>query len=172
MERGESFAEVTTPDGRVLEATDAGEALAADAPDIVAVHPPDQPEARVTLSGPVLRGSGVDWDLRRDGKSVLPYDELDWKVWTHPDGDSFARYWVRLQEVRESISIVGKLLDSIPSGPIMAKVPKIMKPPPGEIYHSIEAPKGELGYLIVSDGSTAAATAHTRGWKNFITHAS
>ena len=54
------------------------------------------------LSGANIRSSGVDWDLRRDGGVGLIHDQLDWKVWTHPDGDSFARYWVRLQEVRES----------------------------------------------------------------------
>ena len=54
------------------------------------------------LSGANIRSSGVDWDLRRDGGVGLVHDQLDWKVWTHPDGDSFARYWVRLQEVRES----------------------------------------------------------------------
>ena len=54
------------------------------------------------LSGANLRASGVDWDLRRDQSLPMAWDKADWKVWTHPDGDSFARYWVRLQEVREA----------------------------------------------------------------------
>ena len=75
------------------------------------------------LSGANLRASGVDWDLRRDGKPYLVYPELDFKVWTHADGDSFARYWVRLQETRESARMVLQMLDMLPAGPIMAKVP-------------------------------------------------
>jgi NADH-quinone oxidoreductase subunit D len=106
------------------------------------------------LSGANLRSSGVDWDLRRDQRLPLAYDKIDWKVWTHPDGDSFARYWVRLQEVRESTTMVDKLLDSMPSGPIMAKVPRIIKVPEGEAWVSTENPLGEMGYYIVSKGDT------------------
>ena len=83
------------------------------------------------LSGANLRASGVDWDLRRDQVLPMVWDQADWKVWTHPDGDSFARCWVRLQETRESTKIVDQLLDKLPSGPIMAKVPRIIKVPPG-----------------------------------------
>ncbi|MBT4676346.1 MAG: NADH-quinone oxidoreductase subunit D [Acidimicrobiaceae bacterium] len=104
------------------------------------------------LSGANIRASGVDWDLRRDGGSGLVYDKLDWKVWTHPDGDSFARYWVRLQEVREACNMVEQLLDGIPSGPIMAKVPRIIKVPPGEAYVETENPLGVMGYYVVSQG--------------------
>lgn len=106
------------------------------------------------LSGANLRASGVDWDLRRDQKLPMAWDKCDWKVWTHPDGDSFARYWVRLQEVRESTKIVDQLLDSLPSGPIMAKVPRIIKVPEGEAWVSTENPLGEMGYYIVSKGDT------------------
>ncbi len=106
------------------------------------------------LSGANLRASGVDWDLRRDQKLPMAWDKCDWKVWTHPDGDSFARYWVRLQEVRESTRIVDQLLDSLPSGPIMAKVPRIIKVPEGEAWVSTENPLGEMGYYIVSKGDT------------------
>ena len=104
------------------------------------------------LSGANIRSSGVDWDLRRDGGVGLIHDQLDWKVWTHPDGDSFARYWVRLQEVRESCKMVGQILDGIPSGPIMAKVPRIIKVPPGEAYVETENPLGIMGYYIISKG--------------------
>jgi NADH-quinone oxidoreductase subunit D len=105
------------------------------------------------LSGANIRASGVDWDIRRDDtSSVLPYRDLDWKVWTHPDGDSFARYWVRLQEVREATTIVDQLMGGLPSGPIMAKVPRIIKVPEGEAYVATENPLGEMGYYIVSRG--------------------
>jgi NADH-quinone oxidoreductase subunit D len=104
------------------------------------------------LSGANLRASGVDWDLRRDNPSPLAWSEVDWKVWTHPDGDSFARYWVRLQETREAADIVDQLLDGLPAGPIMAKVPRIIKVPAGEAWVSTENPLGEMGYYVVSKG--------------------
>jgi NADH-quinone oxidoreductase subunit D len=104
------------------------------------------------LSGANLRASGVDWDLRRDQSLPMAWDKLDWKVWTHPDGDSFARYWVRLQEVREATDMVEQLLGGLPSGPIMAKVPRIIKVPEGEAWVSTENPLGEMGYYVVSKG--------------------
>ena len=104
------------------------------------------------LSGANIRASGVDWDLRRDAPSPLVWSELDWKVWTHPDGDSFARYWVRLQEVREATKMVDQLLDGLPAGPIQAKVPRIIKVPAGEAWAHTENPLGEMGYYIVSQG--------------------
>jgi NADH-quinone oxidoreductase subunit D len=104
------------------------------------------------LSGANARASGIDYDLRRDTPSPLAWKDADWKVWTHPDGDSFARYWVRLQEVRESTRIVDQLLDKLPSGPIMAKVPRIIKVPEGEAWVSTENPLGEMGYYLVSRG--------------------
>lgn len=104
------------------------------------------------LSGANLRASGIDWDLRRDSDIGLMWNTVDWRVWTHPDGDSFARYWVRLQETREATKIVDELLGSIPSGPIMAKVPRIIKVPAGEAYISTENPLGEMGYYVVSKG--------------------
>ena len=104
------------------------------------------------MSGANLRASGVDWDLRRDQPNAMAWDKVNFKVWTHPDGDSFARCWVRLQETREATLIVDQLLDTIPSGPIMAKVPKIIKVPEGEAYVSTENPLGEMGYYVVSRG--------------------
>jgi NADH-quinone oxidoreductase subunit D len=104
------------------------------------------------LSGANIRASGVDWDLRRDNPVGLVYDQVDWKVWTHPDGDSFARYWVRLQETREACNIVEQLLDTIPAGPIMAKVPRVIKVPEGEAYIETENPLGIMGYYLVSKG--------------------
>ena len=104
------------------------------------------------VSGSNLRASGVDWDLRRDGPPYLVYRDLDWKVWTHPDGDSFARYWVRLQETREATKIIDQLLDGLPSGSIQAKVPRIIKVPAGEAWVHTENPLGEMGYYVVSKG--------------------
>jgi NADH-quinone oxidoreductase subunit D len=106
------------------------------------------------LSGANIRASGVDWDLRRDQKLPMAWDKCDWKVITHPDGDSFARYWVRLQETRESTKIVDQLLDTMPAGPVMAKVPRIIKVPEGEAWVSTENPLGEMGYYVVSKGDT------------------
>jgi NADH-quinone oxidoreductase subunit D len=104
------------------------------------------------LSGANLRGSGVDWDLRRDQQLPLAWDKCDWKVWTHPDGDVFARVWVRLQETREATKIVEQLVDTLPAGPILAKVPRIIKVPEGEAWVSTENPLGEMGYYVVSRG--------------------
>jgi NADH-quinone oxidoreductase subunit D len=113
---------------------------------------PDEIAQSYGLSGANLRASGVDWDLRRDVDVGLAWNELDWKVWTHPDGDSYARFWVRLQEVRESTRMVEQLLDGLPSGPIMAKVPRIIKVPAGEAWVATENPLGEMGYYVVSKG--------------------
>ena len=104
------------------------------------------------LSGANLRASGVDWDLRRDQTLPMAWDKVDWKVWTHPDGDCFARCWVRLQETREATKIVDQLLDTLPSGSVMAKVPRIIKVPEGEAWVSTENPLGEMGYYVVSKG--------------------
>ena len=114
------------------------------------------------LSGANLRASGVDWDLRRDRPNELAWKDLDFKVWTHPDGDSFARYWVRMQEVRESTYMVEQLLDGLPAGPIMAKVPRIIKVPAGEAYVSTENPLGEMGYYLVSKGDTGPFRVRVR----------
>ena len=115
---------------------------------------PSEVALQYGMSGANLRASGVDWDLRRDQPLPLAYDKVDWKVWTHPDGDCFARCWVRLQEVREATRIVDQLCDIVPSGPIMAKVPRIIKVPEGEAWVSTENPLGEMGYYVVSKGDT------------------
>lgn len=104
------------------------------------------------LSGANLRASGVDWDLRRDSDSPMAWKHADFKVITHTDGDSFARTWCRLQETREATKIVTQLLEGLPKGPIMAKVPRIIKVPAGEAYVATENPLGEMGYYVVSKG--------------------
>ena len=131
----------------------------------------------VGLSGAALRGSGIDWDLRRDAP-YCNYDEYDFEVPVRSEGDCFARYKVRLDEMRQAIRIILQGLDKLKPGPILADCPQVCLPPKkdvvnsieglihhfkivtegfkpeaGEVYVGIEAPKGELGYYIVSDGS-------------------
>jgi NADH-quinone oxidoreductase subunit D len=105
------------------------------------------------VTGPVLRASGVKWDIRK-AKPYAAYSQFQFEIPTGQNGDTYDRYLVRVAEMRQSLRIISQAVEGIPEGPIMAKVPKVLKPPVGEIYHSIEAPKGELGYFIVSDGST------------------
>jgi NADH-quinone oxidoreductase subunit D len=105
------------------------------------------------VTGPVLRASGVKWDLRK-AQPYAAYSDFDFEIPIGANGDTYDRYTVRMEEMRQSLRIIRQAVERIHEGPIMAKVPKVMKPPVGEVYHSIEAPKGELGYFIVSDGST------------------
>ena len=105
------------------------------------------------VTGPVLRASGIKWDLRK-AQPYANYKNFDFEIPVGTNGDTYDRYLVRMAEMRQSVRIIEQAVDALPEGPIMAKVPKVMKPPAGEVYHSIEAPKGELGYFIVSDGST------------------
>ncbi len=107
----------------------------------------------IGVTGPVLRAAGVKWDLRK-AQPYAAYKDFDFEIPTGTSGDTFDRYLVRIAEMRQSLRIIRQAAGRIPEGPIMAKIPKVIKPAPGEIYHSIEAPKGELGYYIVSDGST------------------
>src|SRR5947208_4416987 len=105
------------------------------------------------VTGPVLRAAGVKWDLRK----AQPYsgsEKYDFEIPTRQNGDTYDRYVVRMEEMRQSVRIMRQAVASLPDGPIMGKVGKVIKPPVGEAYVSIEAPKGELGYYIVADGST------------------
>jgi NADH-quinone oxidoreductase subunit D len=104
-------------------------------------------------TGPVLRGSGVQWDLRK-AQPYAAYAKFEFDIPIGKNGDTYDRYLVRIEEMRQSVRILRQAASGIPEGPILAKVPKVLRPPAGEMYHSIEAPKGELGYFIVSDGST------------------
>jgi NADH-quinone oxidoreductase subunit D len=107
----------------------------------------------IGFSGPLIRGSGVSYDIRRL-EPYSSYEDFDFKVPVETAGDCYARYRVRMVEFRESISIVRQALDGLPEGPIIGKVPRLIKPPAGETYHAIESPKGELGYFIASDGKS------------------
>jgi NADH-quinone oxidoreductase subunit D len=105
------------------------------------------------VTGPLLRAAGVKWDLRK-AQPYSGYEKYDFDIPTRQNGDTFDRYIVRMQEMRQAVRIIRQAVASIPEGPIMGKVAKVIKPPVGEAYVSIEAPKGELGYYAVSDGST------------------
>jgi len=105
------------------------------------------------VTGPPLRASGVKWDLRK-AQPYAAYDQYQFEIPTRQNGDTYDRYLVRMDEMRQSRLICLQAIENIPSGPIMGKVGKVLKPPPGEVYHGIEAPKGEIGYYVVSDGTT------------------
>ena len=105
------------------------------------------------VTGPVLRASGVEWDLRK-AAPYAAYDQFEFSIPTCKNGDTYDRYLVRMEEMRQSRNICLQAIERIPAGPIMGKVGKVIKPPPGEVYVGIEAPKGELGYYVVSDGTT------------------
>ncbi len=104
------------------------------------------------LSGPPLRGSRVSYDLRR-ARPYGGYEQMEFDVPVGEHGDTYGRYLVRLEEMRQSRRIIQQVLDQLPGGPIRGKVPRIVKPPLGEYYSAVEGPRGELGYYIVSDGS-------------------
>jgi NADH-quinone oxidoreductase subunit D len=107
----------------------------------------------IGLTGPPLRGSGVKWDLRK-AQPYSSYEDFDFEVPIGSHGDTYDRYIIRIEEMRQSLRIIRQAVAGLPEGPVMAKVPKILKPPVGDVYHSVEAPKGELGFYIVSDGTT------------------
>jgi NADH:ubiquinone oxidoreductase subunit D len=108
------------------------------------------------FTGPMLRACGVKRDLRKD-EPYLMYDQFDFEIPTGKHGDVFDRYMIRMLEMEESIKIIDQAYamyqDMPDDAPLMKKVPKIIKPPEGQIYHAIESPNGELGFFIKSDGT-------------------
>jgi NADH-quinone oxidoreductase subunit D len=146
------------------------------------------PEDAIALgaTGPTLRASGVDIDLRRD-MPYSSYEKFQFRVPVSQEGDVFARYMCRVQELRESIGIVRQALDGMPEGPIKADAPHVVLPdrekmktqmesliyhfkiitegfavPVGEVYQAVESPRGEMGYYIVSDGTAKPYRVHMR----------
>jgi NADH-quinone oxidoreductase subunit D len=146
------------------------------------------PEEAIALgvTGPPLRASGVDFDLRRD-RPYSGYEKFQFKVPTSKVGDTWARYLVRLDEMRESVGIIQQALDGMPEGPVKANAPKIVLPdrekmktqmealihhfkivtegfnlPAGEVYQSVESPRGQMGYYVVSDGTAKPYRVHMR----------
>jgi NADH-quinone oxidoreductase subunit D len=133
-----------------------------------------------SVTGPVLRASGVEWDLRK-AQPYLDYETYDFEIPTGTVGDVFDRYLVRMEEMRQSVRICEQALARMPDGPIHADAPGVVLPPKdkvltsmedliyqfmiitegvkapkGEVYHAIESPKGELGFYLVHDGGPAA----------------
>lgn len=117
----------------------------------VGILPPERAIA-CGVTGPVLRASGVAYDVRR-AEPYSIYPRFDFQVATRPGQDAYARYLVRLDEIRQSARILEQALQGIPEGPVMAEGARRIRPPAGEAYARIEAPKGELGFYLVSDGS-------------------
>jgi NADH-quinone oxidoreductase subunit D len=104
------------------------------------------------LTGGCLRGSGVAWDVRKE-RPYAAYEELDFDIPSGSTGDCWDRFMVRMEEIRIAAGLVRDILDGMPEGPHTAKVPKVLRPPEGEVYASVESPRGELGVHVVSDGS-------------------
>ena len=103
-------------------------------------------------SGPVLRGSGIKWDLRKNDPYGI-YDRFTFDIPVGTRGDVWDRFWVRRQEMDQSVRIVEQALKDIPPGPVLAPVTKKLRAPVGDIYSRVESPRGELGHHLVSDGS-------------------
>ena len=105
------------------------------------------------LSGPMLRASGVPWDLRKDDPYSV-YDRFNFEIPVGNHGDVYDRYLVRLEEMHQSVSIIEQALEQLPAeGPIVAeKLPRRLRTPPGEVYSKVEAPRGEWGVYLVSKG--------------------
>ena len=105
-----------------------------------------------SITGPILRAAGVQWDIRRAHPYEI-YDRLDFDIPIGSVGDTFDRYLVRIQEMRESVKILRQCVDQIPNGPFRSETPFFMRADEGDVYSGIEGPKGELGFYMVSDGS-------------------
>ncbi len=106
---------------------------------------------RYGATGPVARGSGINYDIRKD-EPYSVYPELDFDVPVYHECDSMARYMVRMDEVEQSLRIIEQALDRLPDGPAQAKVPKVLKPPAGTYYSAVETARGSLGHRLVCDG--------------------
>jgi NADH-quinone oxidoreductase subunit D len=107
---------------------------------------------RYGATGPVARGAGVPYDVRRmEPYSVYP--EFDFDIPVGENGDSLDRFLVRFKEMEQSLRIIEQALDRLPNGPVMAKVPKKLKLSPGDVSFSVEAARGELTYYLISDGT-------------------
>ncbi|HEX3034273.1 MAG TPA: NADH dehydrogenase (quinone) subunit D [Thermodesulfobacteriota bacterium] len=141
----------------------------------------------IGLTGPTLRGSGVPYDIRK-AMPYLGYENYDFEVPVSTDGDAYARYLCRLEEMHQSLRIIEQAINNLPDGPFIADLPTIVlprkehvytkmeslirhfvivyegfKPPPGEVHHAVENPKGELGYYLVSNGSGKPYRMRVRG---------
>ena len=114
-----------------------------------------------SISGPTLRASGVEWDIRKSNPYCV-YDHFEFDIPTGKSGDCYDRYRLRVAEMRQCLRIIEQALAQIPPGDVLNRVPLHLRPPAGETYASIESPKGELGFYLVSDGSDKPYRFHIR----------
>ncbi len=114
-----------------------------------------------SISGPVLRATGVPWDLRK-ANPYCGYQDYEFDIPVGEQGDCFDRFLVRMAEVKQSLRILNQVVDNIPEGPWLADVPLHARPDAGEAYARVESPRGELGFYLVSDGSPAPYRFHCR----------
>jgi NADH-quinone oxidoreductase subunit D len=139
------------------------------------------------VTGPVLRAAGLNWDIRK-AQPYSGYEKFDFDVPTRTEGDVYARYQVRIEELRQSVRIAQQAMEGMPSGAWVADAPNVVLPdrekmktqmealiyhfkivtegfrvPPGEVYQTIESPRGELGYYVVSDGTSKPYRVHIHG---------
>jgi NADH-quinone oxidoreductase subunit D len=132
-----------------------------------------------SVTGPNLRATGLKWDLRKE-EPYSVYDKFEFDIPTGTKSDTWDRYMVRVQEMRQANRIVAQALESIPEGEIKTKTKAVFKPPQGEAYVRIESTRGEMGFYVISDGNTipyrvklrtasfsnlAALPVMARGWK-------
>jgi NADH:ubiquinone oxidoreductase subunit D len=123
---------------------------------------PENDAKRLGVTGPALRASGVDFDLRRNHPYDF-YNRVDFDVITREEGDAYSRFEVRIDEVWESMKIIRQLLEQPPEGPITSKLPKRIAPPRGEAWARVSDPRGEMGMYLVSDGSEKPYRLKVRG---------
>lgn len=122
---------------------------------------PKELAINIGASGPTLRGSGIRWDIRRaDPYSI--YNRFEFDIPVGEQGDCYDRYRVRMEEMKQSLRIVEQAAKQVPAGPVRSKVPHLIRPPVGEAYSHIEAPTGDLGFYLVSDGGIAPYRCHIR----------
>jgi NADH-quinone oxidoreductase subunit D len=119
------------------------------------------------ITGPMLRASGLKWDLRKDDTYSV-YNKFDFDIpigegTVGTVGDSWDRYYVRVLEMEQSLKILEQALEQIPEGDVASAIPKRVKPPVGQVYSRVEGPRGELGYFIISDGSVNPFRVKVRG---------
>ncbi len=126
----------------------------------VAVIPPEL-AVSASLAGPMLRGSGIAWDIRK-ADPYCGYENYDFEIPIGYRGDAYDRFTVRIAEMRESVKIIWQALDGLPDGPHSTQVPLALRPEAGEAYARVEGPRGELGYYVVSDNGPSPYRFHIR----------
>jgi len=114
-----------------------------------------------SVSGPVLRSTGIAWDIRKADPYCV-YDRMDFDIPVGYQGDNYDRLLVRMEEMRQSTRILRQALEQLPPGPFKTDIPLALRPPVGEAYARIESPKGEMGFYLVSDGSPTPYRFHVR----------